>query len=80
MGVTSLKTKRGAWVKPGRASSRSGWPGSYRDYTYMRGAPAPYPKTAQQKKIGAGGRCVAEKCTGKTGTEFKLCLLTCVKR
>jgi hypothetical protein len=79
MGITSLKTRQGAWIKAGRSSGKPGWPGSYRDYTYVRGAPAPYPKTAQQKKIGDKGRCVAKECKGKTGSAFKECLLTCVR-
>ncbi len=77
--MPGYKTRHGAWVKPGRMSARAGWPGSYRDYTYMRAPPAPYPKTAQQKKIGEKGRCVARECTGKTGATFKECLLKCVR-
>ena len=79
MPITSMKTMKGAWIKPGHASTRAGWPGSYWAYTYVRAAPKPYPKTAQQKKIGEKGRCVARECKGKTGAAFKECLLGCVR-
>jgi len=75
--LTGMKTKKGAWVKPGRHGGPY-LPGSYYQYTYVRAPPAPYPKTAQQKAIGAKGRCVREKCTGKTKTEFFICRAQCV--
>jgi len=77
MGLTALKSKKGAWVKAGRVGGPY-LPGSYAQYTYLRAAPKPYPKTAQQKAIGAKGRCVREKCTGKTKSEFFECRASCV--
>jgi len=62
----ALKGKRGAWVKPGAG-------GSYRGYMYMRAAPKSYPTTAQQKKIGDGGRRMGKECAGKTGAAFREC-------
>ena len=50
--LRGMKTKKGAWVKAGRTGGPY-LPGSYRDYTYVRAPPAAYPKTTQQKKIGA---------------------------
>jgi hypothetical protein len=49
------------------------WPGSYKDYVLVRSAPSPYPKTAQQAKIGEAGRKIREKCKGKTKHEFAAC-------
>lgn len=74
--LTALKTKKGAWVKAGRGASGS-FPGSYRDYTYIRAAPSGYATTAQQKSIGAKGRCVGQKCKGKTGADFLVCRHEC---
>jgi len=74
--LAGMKTKLGAWVKPGRTGGPL-LPGSYRDYTYVRAPPKSYPTTAQQKAIGAKGRCVREKCKGKRGSDFIACRQTC---
>lgn len=79
MAITGYKTRKGSWVKPGHMSNKSGWPGSYYLYTYVRAPPKPYPKTKQQKAIGDKGRCVAKECKGKSGSTFKECLLGCVR-
>lgn len=72
MSMRSMKTKKGAWVKPGQTSGRSSFPGSYGDYVYVRAPPASYPKTAQQIKIGAAGRECAIK--GKSGRDIHECI------
>lgn len=50
------KTKQGDWVKEGNCGAVSWKPGSYCNYEYHRAAPSKYPKTEQQKKIGACAR------------------------
>ena len=72
MSMRSLKTKKGAWVKPGQTSGVSSFPGSYADYVYVRAPPAAYPKTAQQRRIGAAGRECAVR--GKSGREIHDCI------
>ena len=34
---------------------------------------SPYPATEHQKKIAEAGKKISEECTGKKGSEFKLC-------
>lgn len=75
--LRGMKTKKGAWVKPGRHGGPY-LPGSYYLYTYVRAPPKPYPTTAQQKKIGEKGRCVRRECRGKTGPDFFECRAKCV--
>ena len=77
--LRGMKTKKGAWVKAGRAGGPY-LPGSYYQYTYVRAPPAPYPKTAQQKAIGVKGRCVRAECSGKRGPDFFECRDKCVGR
>lgn len=62
-----------AWVKLGRQGSDPVAPGSYGGWVKMRKPPKAYPTTAQQKKIGAGGRKMGVECKGKTGAEFREC-------
>lgn len=76
MVLMGLKSKKGAWVKPGRTGGPL-LPGSYRGYTYVRAPPKPYPTTSQQKAIGAKGRCVREKCKGKRASDFIACRQSC---
>jgi len=54
--VRPLKTKSGAWVRPGRRSDNPTFPGSYYLYEYERSAPADYPKTRRQRDIGRVAR------------------------
>ena len=44
------------WVKLGKSGSDPVAPGSYGGYVKMRNPPSAYPTTAQQHKIGDGGR------------------------
>ena len=55
-----MSTKKGRWVKYGRAGKSSA-PGGYKGYVYERAAPAPYPKTSQQKKAATCARTVVKK-------------------
>jgi len=71
--MRALKTKGGAWVKPGGSSGKAMFPGSYVGYEYKRQAPSAYPKTAQQEKVAAAGRELKEKCAGKKGSDFTIC-------
>ena len=70
--LKGMSTKKGAWVKPGSVGSTSGFPGSYGDYIYVRASPADYPKTAQQRRIGAAARECAVK--GKSGRDIHECI------
>ena len=61
------------WVKLGKQGSDPVAPGSYGGYVKFRRPPSAYPTTDIQKKIGAGGRAMGEKCKGKTGAAFRAC-------
>lgn len=77
--VRQLKSKAGAWVKPGAVSTKYTWaPGSYGGYEYKRPGPAPYPKTAAQARIGALGRRVGQECKTKRGSDFHACRMAIV--
>ena len=62
-----------AWAKLGRQGSDPVAPGSYGGWVKMRKPPGAYPTTAQQHKIGDGGRKMGEACKGKTGAAFRTC-------
>ena len=75
MAFKSLKTKKGAWIRPGSTSGRSSFPGSYGNYVYLRAAPKDYPKTAHQRKIG---KCAIDHVTkGMTGTAIHEAIRAC---
>jgi len=61
------------WAKLGRQGSDPVAPGSYGGWVKIRKAPSAYPTTAQQKKIGEGGRAMGLACKGKTGAAFRVC-------
>ncbi len=61
------------WVKLGKQGSDPVAPGSYGGYVKFRRPPSAYPTTAQQKKIGEGGRAMGAECKGKTGAVFREC-------
>jgi len=61
------------WVKLGHQGSDPVAPGSYGGYVKMRNPPSAYPTTAQQHKIGEGGRAMGIACKGKTGAAFREC-------
>lgn len=61
------------WVKLGKQGSDPISPGSYGGWVKMRKPPKSYPTTAQQKKIGEGGRTMGVKCRGKSGAAFREC-------
>jgi hypothetical protein len=61
------------WVKLGHQGSDPVSPGSYGGYVKMRNPPSGYPTTAQQHKIGEGGRKMGIACKGKTGAAFREC-------
>jgi len=60
-----FKTRSGVWVRPGSRSSNPMFPGSFYLYKLERSAPKPYPKTRQQRAIGA----VARWCKEHRGTK-----------
>jgi len=61
------------WMKLGKQGSDAVAPGSYGGWVKLRKAPSRYPTTAQQKKIGEGGRKMGKECKGKTGASFREC-------
>lgn len=75
MAFKSLKTKKGAWIKPGSTSGRSSFPGSYGNFVYLRAAPKDYPKTAQQRKIGSCA--IANVKKGMTGVAIHDAIRKC---
>jgi hypothetical protein len=62
-----------SWVKLGHQGSDPVSPGSYGGYVKMRRPPKAYPTTAQQRKIGEGGRAMGLECKGKSGAAFREC-------
>lgn len=61
------------WARLGKQGSDPVSPGSYGGYIKMRKPPSAYPTTAQQRKIGEGGREMGKNCKGKTGAAFREC-------
>lgn len=61
------------WVKLGHQGSDPVAPGSYGGYVKMRNPPSAYPTTANQHRIGAGGRAMGAACKGKVGADFRTC-------